>query len=494
MSNKKIKKIIVFLLTFLGLVMWCYPLFLKKTFGPVSIEQFMFHLLYPLKGTHPKLYLKGIGYVFCLPLLLTFLFQNPIRFIPRKWKEKLIFLKSDCYLFGQAVLIILGGIVFQLYIFDIPGWYRSVSNPTTIFRDYYHVWDAEQIRFPTKKNAIVIYMESIENTYENPAIFPKNYIPELSRLKKKNLSFEGFQQYPGTQWTMGGIFSGMCGVPLKLPIKNNRLDLFKDFLPSAVCIPQILQKHGYETGMILGTNAEFSGMNNFAKQHGFKSCWGIREIEQEKGSLSPEMMGHGWGLNDEAIFNFAKEKISAAAASHKPFFFVLETMDTHFPNGFLNPRKCKVFENSITDAIRCSSKEIDSFVQWVKNQPFGKDTAIILLGDHIAMTNDVYESLIQNPHRQIVNIFINGVQSDIIRTNRSFGTFDFAPTILSFMGAILPENTWGLGRNLLSDAPTVTELLGSDAVQQEIQCYSPEYQLFFKKNRNGHFLKIPKTN
>ncbi|MDY6407614.1 MAG: sulfatase-like hydrolase/transferase [Pseudomonadota bacterium] len=477
----KIKKISFYLLVFLGFVLWCYPLFLKTTFGPVSFEQFLFHLVNPIKGTHPKIYLKGIGYAFLLPLFLTIIFCRPSLLLPRKKQKMAQKWELNHFRWVFAWISLVGALGFQVYILKIHQWYDSVTHPTTIFKEHYRVYDPKSVHFTQKKNAIIIYMESMENTYGNGSVFKKNYIPELTQLAQMHTSFNRFYQYPGTQWTMAGVFSSLCGIPLKIPLKGTRLDMFKTFLPGAVCIPEVLSANGYETAMILGTNAEFSGMDNFAKGHGFQRYWGIHEIEREKGTLTPDMMGHGWGLNDAAMFRFAQEKITKAAQTGRPFFFVLETMDTHFPNGFFNPKICTRHEGNMTDAIQCSSKQIDAFVNWIKNQPFASDTAIILLGDHIAMANDVYDKLIKNPERQVMNIFINGVSQNNIKKKRAFGTFDFAPTILAYMGAILPDNSWGLGRSLLATDPTLTETFGFDTVRREIQRYSTEYQNFFRE-------------
>ena len=474
------KKVFLSAFVFVGFVLWCYPLFLKTTFGPVSFEQFLFHLMNPLKGTHPKLYIKGIGYAFLLPLLLSALYRRPSLFLPKKWKQKVICWEVSRWQGRLAVLSFMAAVAFQIHVLKIGEWYESVSNPTTIFKDYYRVLNPEEVQFKQKKNAVLIYMESIENTYGDMSVFQKNYIPELKKLERENMSFRRFYQYPGTQWTMAGVFSGLCGIPLKIPLRGTRLDMFKTFVPGAKCIPEVLAANGYRTEMILGSNAEFSGMDNFAKGHGFNAYWGIQEIEREKGKLTPDMMGHGWGLNDEAMFGFAKERIKAAAATGKPFFFVLETMDTHFPNGYFNPRICARVENNMTDAVSCSSKQIDAFVKWIQEQPFGKDTAVILLGDHIAMANDVYGELKKNPSRQVVNIFMNGISSKKA-VEREFGTFDFAPTILTYLGAILPDDSWGIGRNLMSKSKTLTEEMGFEKVKREIQRYSAEYQALFQE-------------
>ncbi len=476
----KLKRFLMYFFTFLTFVIFCYPLFLKKTFGPVSFEQFLFHLVNPIKGTDPRLYYKGIGYVVILPLLLTIAYLTPHVFLKKFFKKYSAAWESSRWRSILIVPLFIAACAFQIYVLRIDQWYMGHRNPSILFRDFYVGQTANDITFSKKKNAIVVFMESMEETYGNFSIFKKNYIPELMTLEKENTSFDRFYQMPGTQWTMAGVFSSMCGAPLRIPLRGSRLDMFKTFLPSIVCIPQILQAHGYQTGFILGSNAVFSGMDNFASQHGFDQYWGIAEIEKELGGLKDDMYGHGWGLNDVTMFDFAKSKIVEASKKDKPFFYVLSTIDTHFPNGYFDPRHCQHEENNGTDVIRCSSRLIHSFVNWVQAQPFAKDTAIILVGDHLSMANDVYDTLIKSQNRQIVDIFINGTKTPHQKEGRAFATFDFAPSILSFMGGNIPQDAFGLGRDLFSKTPTITEKLGVSEIRNELQKYPPEYQKFFK--------------
>ena len=116
----------------------------------------------------------------------------------------------------------------------------------------------------------------------------------------------------------------------------------------------------------------------------------------------------------------------------------------------------------------------------IQSQPFAKDTTIILLGDHVTWGNDVYDIIIKSDNRQVINAFINPAKSATRKNGRQFATFDFAPSILFSMGANVPKNAFGIGRNLFSDEATLLEKFGVDYVQEELQKHSPEYQEFFK--------------
>jgi len=473
------KKKILFLFVFLCFVLCCYPLFLCKTFGTVSFEQVIFHLMNPLKGTDIRLYYKGFAYAFALPLFLTFLYMFPSCFFPKKIKSKFSRWQNGKWQACLSPVLFILSIAIQMYVLRIGAWYYGYTHPTTLFRDHYVAPKIQDIVFKEKRNAIVIYLEAMEKTYGNTTIFDKDYIPELTNLANKNISFDRFYQYPGSEWTIAGLVNGMCGIPLKIPMSGVRLDLFKTFLPSAVCISEVLKENGYNLGIVIGSELKFSGLDNLVSQHGFDHYWGSKEIKEEKGELSLKQKGHGWGYNDDAMFEFAKEKITLAAKQDKPFFYVVMTIDTHFPNEYFNPNICVHKENNFTDVISCSSALVNRFVEWIKAQPFGKDTSIIIVGDHISHGSDVYNTILKSKDRQIVNIFINGAKTPIKEKGRKFGTFDLAPSILSFIGAELPKDSFGLGRDLFSSTPTLTEESSPETLIQELLKYSPEYQKFF---------------
>ena len=235
------RKKILFSFVFLCFILSCYPLFLRKTFGSVSFEQVIFHLMNPLKGTDIRLYYKGFAYAFALPLFLTFLYMFPSWFVPKKFKSIFFRWQNSKWQARLSGVLFTLSIVLQLHVLHIGDWYYGYTHPTTLFRDHYVAPKMQDIVFKEKRNAVIIYLEAMEKTYGNTSIFDKDYIPELTNLANQNVSFDRFYQYPGSEWTIAGLVNGMCGIPLKIPMSGVRLDLFKTFLPSAVCISQVLK-------------------------------------------------------------------------------------------------------------------------------------------------------------------------------------------------------------------------------------------------------------
>ena len=135
----------------------------------------------------------------------------------------------------------------------------------------------------------------------------------------------------------------------------------------------------------------------------------------------------------------------------EPFFATLTSLDMHFhPELFYDP-DCEKKFNDVRDIAACTGKSLENFVNWLKKQPFYKNTTLVILGDHKINTKFLSKS-------QVLNIFVNSAKTPDT-TNRKFTTFDFAPTILEAAGFEIEK--FGIGRSLFSKNPTLFEKEGN---------------------------------
>jgi len=485
MSLKCFSRVCSFIFFFISCFFIGYFIFADKTFGHASVDQILFHARTPKTGADKYLFCMAFVYAFLLPVFMFILLWAPSYLCPSKYKLHFHLKKYENQHFFQ--------LVFSVFIFILAGYsmdkslniseyLRNIKNPTTLYENYFVTPDKAGISFDKeKKNIVMIYLESMENTYGNGTVFKDNILPNLTNFEKEGQSFKGFRQLNGTQWTIAGIFSSLCGAPIKTPIEGVRSEIYEIFMPGIVCIPELLQKNGYNNYFLLGSDASFAGRQDFFNWHGFPNFWGMKEIKKEKGEISKEMLGSAWGLNDHELFKIAKQKLTEISKNKELFFFAILTVDTHFPNGYLNEKECQVKYNNFLDVVKCSDKEVGNFVNWIKKQSFADNTVIILVGDHITMGNDVFNQIIKNPKREIVNIFIEPTGRRNIQENREFSTMDLAPTILALTGADIETNAFGLGRNLFSKEPTLLEVLGENFIT-ELERFSKYYQTFFPKD------------
>ena len=301
------------------------------------------------------------------------------------------------------------------------------------------------------KNLMLIYVESLEDTYKDKAIFGKNLLKSLDKVN--GVSFGEFKQAPGTHWTIAGITSTQCGLPLKnvsLYDGNDQGQNIKSFLPNAICLGDILHDAGYYNVYMGGDALAFAGKGKFFQDHHYDEVYGREELKQ---GLSAKDMNF-WGLYDDDLFVLVKAKLKQLHAKSQPFNLTITTIDTHGPDGHFS-QYCK--KHGVTEfkgIVECTSKQVANFVQFMQKSGYLKDTKVVILGDHLAMHNPVHKKLNSAKQRYIYNRFIS---NKLVTKNReNILHFDLFPTILEFIGFKIEGGKLGLGFSAIgkdSDLP-----------------------------------------
>ncbi len=338
------------------------------------------------------------------------------------------------------------------------------------------------ISFREKRNLVLVFLESMEKGYVNKDVVGKNLIPELEELSKKNISFSGYIQTYGSGWTQASHINMLLGVPLRFPCvtKKNQQMALKDFLPKANSLSRILHSHGYTVHAVLGSSASFSDLDKFFRTHGFDNFYDRRFFD-EKGYGRKENYGTGWGYKDSFVYDRAFEEYRKLSSRGKPFFLMLETIDTHLPHGYVEKHQ-KEF-GDIRDAIRQSSIMCADFVKKLRDYNGLDNTTVVIVGDHNWMMNRSvkFTSMMDKVHpREIYNVFINTpFSAKDVQTKRIYAPFDMAPTILEAIGADLKDGRFALGTSLFSKEKTLLEKHGAAYVNGELAKKSSFYQGLF---------------
>lgn len=132
--------------------------------------------------------------------------------------------------------------------------------------------------------------------------------------------------------------------------------------------------------------------------------------------------------------------------------------------------------------IHYSDYLISDYIDWLKEQTFYEDTAIILVGDHLSMDRDYFDDIPTDYERTIFNLFINGSHSPAETNNRLFSSLDIFPTTLAALGADIDGERLGLGTNLFSEKETLIEELGYNEFYTEMGKRSNYYNQVIKQN------------
>ncbi|MFP2239583.1 phosphatidylglycerol--membrane-oligosaccharide glycerophosphotransferase [Pseudescherichia vulneris] len=323
--------------------------------------------------------------------------------------------------------------------------YGQLINKNSDFQTYYK--NPKTIIPSPKLNVIYIYGESLERTFFDKNIFP-NLTPDMDNIKSQVVDFSHTQQLKGTDFTIGGIVSSQCGLPLFTPFNHNANKL-SSFFPNIICLGDILKKSGYENYYYQGADLRFSSKDVFLKTHGIDHAYGYSEL---KNKIKDVNYKHDWGLYDDTILDFAWKKYVELSQNNKRFAIFALTVDTHPPIGFISnncKRKIYLFqdrENPSLSAVSCSQQHIAEFVNKIRQSPWFKNTIIIVSSDHLSMQNTISDELLKH-ERQNLFLVMRGdkVVSGINSTPRS--TLDNGATLLDILGG---SQELGLGRSSVS--------------------------------------------
>lgn len=491
-KRKKVGRIVLTILAVLigtvGVLLFSSERWMRKTWPNLNMEELVYQLKAPIAGTSHDLlmsYVWSCAVVTGIVLVLLILVNIMLR---KKSKAKS----------GFGLFCICAGIAATVYsvhdvwaALDIKNYMKNQSTYNTVVEDNYVDPSRVNITFPEqKRNLIYIYLESMENTYADKAsggAFDKNYIPELTQLAQDNISFSNSEQMGGGRptvyatWTIAGIFAQTSGLPLNIGMERNEMAYQDSFFPEITTMGDILKDAGYQQYFFIGSIGQFGGRQNYFEEHGDYEVddydWAIEQ------GLIPEGYYEWWGYEDEKLFAFAKDRLTAIAAEGEPFNFTMLTADTHFEDGY----PCELCDqenegdNQYGMVLHCSSKQVTEFVSWIQQQDFYDNTTIVISGDHLTMDSDFCADIDPNYTRTVYNVIINSAVQPQQEKNRNFTTMDMFPTTLASLGASIEGEHLGLGTNLFSGEQTLSEKMGFDELNSDL---SQKSKFFEKLNES----------
>ena len=472
----RVKTFFCWFLFLLGLFCVLGSGWIVDKFGSVTPEQLLFHLHMPLEADR-RMMLSLIQNTVIPMVITTVVFVLIHRFKPNLTK------RITRYGVFLSVAFFVLSVVISLDRFNFLDYlkYKSKKNHFSSFYEE-HYKDPKQVNisFPQKRNLVLVFLESMETSYATG--FKENLIPNLTRLLNENLSFKDTENigggYPlfGTTWTIAGVVSQMCGLPLRMPIHQNRFTQYPIFLPGATCLPTILKDNGYNLSFLLGSRADFAGSDTFFKNHSnlkIKDLMYYRDI----GKVSDDYKVF-WGIEDAKLFEFAKEELTELAKSDKPFFMGMMTIDTHLSDGYFDEKVCpKKYDENFKNVISCSDNVVSAFISWIKEQPFYENTSVVLISDHLTMNTKIFKK--KQPARHLLNIFINSSEAPLNASKRTYSPFDMFPTLLEAIGAVVEGDKLALGTSLFGETPTLLEKIPAFKADKQLKLRNRIYEKLF---------------
>lgn len=344
----------------------------------------------------------------------------------------------------------------------------------------------------TTRNLVFIIMESAENTFNAS-------MESIDSLAKEHLSFSdnesilggGFSTVGATN-TIQSSVAKTTGIPL-LMLSQKTMGILQrssdSFFGNVPTIYDILHHFGYNNVFMQGSDSDFAKTRLFFLTHGADIFYDNKRtstIQDISGARNSKVLKEGFveakekrpdeNWKDAYLFQKVRHILDTIGSKSldggQPFSLTITTMDTHFPYGFLD-EDCQYKpmndskEEILKTTYRCSSREITNLISWIKEQPYSKNTEIVIMGDHIFMGTVGVKDIDKNK-RKWINLFINP-QTNPDRKDRAFSSFDMAPTILESMGFHLKDSKMGIGTSLYSTKPTLIEKIGIDSLNMALK-------------------------
>jgi phosphoglycerol transferase MdoB-like AlkP superfamily enzyme len=329
-------------------------------------------------------------------------------------------------------------------------FFQKPKNPATIDECIERVASGNSVN---ADHIFLIVMESYDAWPLEDRFAPWALTTNLKRLQSKGISAKAFLSAGGG--TMPSLTSIISGLP-NSETPMNYQPLLRNGSPAAIA--PIFKRLGYRTRFFYGGYLSWQRLGDFCREQGFEEVFG--------GDLmSAKITGNEWGVDDEVLFNFVREKTGTT-----PTFNVIMTTSYHPPYS-LDLRAKGFLETPITSSElgkKITPREIQMYGHlWYADRELGKFVDAMeqrearpifaITGDHYSrrfpsfLKPTVYET-------KAVPFVLYGPKAlgDLTPPSTIVGDhMDVAPTLIE-LSAPSGFRFKSFGKNLLSaDAPQI---------------------------------------
>ena len=218
-------------------------------------------------------------------------------------------------------------------------------------------------------NVVIIILESFSREYIGSLNGNKGATPFLDSLISQ--SYVCSSAYANGRTTLQALPAILCSEPSlgELPVALN-LDRERNLNSLA----EILSQEGYSTSFFYGARNGNLGINNFAREAGFRSYYGMNEYGTKKHESA-------WGVFDDEFLPFAAMTMNTF---REPFLSCVLTLSSHSP--FEIPKKFgnkfKEQPNSQLRSIAYTDYSLAQFFHLVSQSDWYSNTLFVITADH----------------------------------------------------------------------------------------------------------------
>ena len=467
-------RIVVYVLIWAGLALLIAAAGIRFYWGKISVGQMLLHLVsVETDGGGGAIVWIGILGIGVVPLLITVgiaLCQHYRRRTRRHQGDEMRPRRSRWIMRTVSTALVaavaVGGTTAFATTVGMGDYLKAAKSEYDLGAHYVEPTVTSDER---QRNLVLIYLESGEATLADDQLFEKDAfapLKEVTRASNGWQSVDGLRQYRGGGWTMAGLVSTQCGIPLKDRVSaegsgasDKRDDDVDTYLGGVICLGDVLDEHGYHNVFLGGANPSFAAKDAFLSSHGYSE---VRGLSDWRAAGEPEKnFRSDWGLSDARLMAHAKNQIdelhAEAERTGQPFNLSVLTLDTHEPVHVFD--YCTVgTQNEVSAVFSCSMTHVAGFVDHMEEKGYLDDTAVVIMGDHLMpmRTGDaLHEKLDDHDNRTIFNrIWIPGEDQNSTLRPR-VDQLNMYPTILEAAGLTLRDHEAGLGVSVF--APKVPD-------------------------------------
>ncbi len=429
-KDKKYKNIIIALLLTFLIVVESFAYLYKRTPVDDDFLFFIFNIRIFYLLTELKILLVYVGIYYCIIVFFTTYFILK-KFQIKKYKKNFLSILLCVLLFPSCGFFYK---ILHIFLIDYAKNYLLYYNKS--YQEIYYIAkntnyiDIDNLKILNQnekhKNLVLIYLESYDKSYlTNEKMKP--YTKYIQELSKEGEFYNNVEQLDGATSTTAAIISSQCGAefssyfmfynPYNKINKNQRL----------VCLPDILNKVGYNQIFIGGADKKLFNKGNYLLSHNY-------DIVEDKDSLvlqypNTEQYLTDWGVADKEIFEIAQDKYIQLSNTNKPFNMTILTTATHNIDGLYDSRCKNSTDNTLLNAVECTNDLLKDFINFLKNQPNYKDTLIVIMPDHIQYEMNILDDIISSNEKQPYLILLNSNHPKTI-INKNINHTDYVEIIL----------------------------------------------------------------
>ena len=441
---------------------------LRLLFGKITIDQLVFNII-ALRaggGSGGELVWFGILAILVLPTIITALLA--MWAVKRRNKRlnthateghHTRYRWSVLTVLLTAAMTITATTAFASTV-KLADFVRSGENTADVGDYYTHpeITDATE-----RRNLVIIYLESGEDTLSDESLFETNMFAPLTEATEGWTSIEGLRQYAGGGWTMAGVVSTQCGIPLMGKLVAGGSQIFQEivdgpdhYLPGVDCLGDVLHDHGYRNVFLGGADTTFAAKNIFLDDHGYDRVKGLADWQAL--GLDDAHIRSDWGLSDARLMEHAKEEVSALHAESRrtgqPFNLTMLTLDTHEPAHPYDDCSVETAEE-MESVYRCSMTAVAGFIDHMRAEGCLEDTAVVVMGDHLTQLGAAtafHGELADRAGRTIFNrIWVPG-DAGQLSLRGDVDQFSMYPTLLEVAGFSVADHRAGIGVSAFAPA------------------------------------------